>query len=254
MSVNQPMLPYAIIVVNALEDEVCNFLFLLWQPPLTFTQTARSGSEWWNDNLTDLELSEDVENFVEADSFISRVINQWRERNKKVKTLQDLILCYYSGIQIICIPHAKYPNAPSALIMQYNKLHKAISTATTVTRKRRSEAELLMNSEELDIYFGYAFDHFSNNPDIPFNFLSAAFHHNPVGSTFKTHILKTAICFTKTQSFESGAEIFVLLAPLVAASILLDVCRKSYPQICTLTNPPSHHLKCLMLTGQSQCC
>ncbi|KAF8242901.1 hypothetical protein K440DRAFT_563787 [Wilcoxina mikolae CBS 423.85] len=210
-SVNQPMLPYAIIVVNALEDEVCS-------------------PYWWNDNLAQKELSENVEKFVETNSFIWGLIEQWRERDKEIVTLQDLVLCYYSGIQIICIPHTKYSNSPSVLITQYNNLHKAISTATTVTRQRRREAELLMNSEELDIYLGYAFDHFSINPDIPFNFLSAAFHHNPVRQTFKTHILRTAICFMNIRSFDSGAEIFHILAPLVASSILLDVCRKSYPQ------------------------
>jgi len=174
---------------------------------------------------------------VETDPFIWGLIEQWRERDKEIVTLKDLVLCYYSGIQIICIPHTKYSDSPSILITQYNKLHKAITTATTVTRLRRREAELLMNSEELDIYFGYAFDHFSINPNIPFNFLSAAFHHNPVRATFKTHILKTAIYCMNTYPFDSGAEIFDYLAPLVASSILLDVCRKSYPQKCTVIEP-----------------
>jgi len=171
---------------------------------------------------------------VEQDSFIGGLIKQWQERNKKIVTLLDLVHCYYCDIQIICIPHTKYSNAPSLLIMQYNKLHDAISAATTITRQQRREAELLMNSEELDIYFGYAFDHFSTSPNTPFNFLSAAFHHNPVRATFKTHILKTAIHFMTTSSFNCGAEYFELLAPLVASSILLDVCRKSYPQKCTV--------------------
>lgn len=215
---------------------------------MTPNQNEGNDSEWWSDNLVEKVLSEDVLKFVETDFFIGGVIKQWRERDKKIVTLLDLVLCYYSGIQIICIPHIKYSNSPSILIAQYNKLHNAISTATTITRQRRRDAELLMNSEELDIYFGYAFDHFSTSPNIPFNFLSAAFHHNPVRATFKTHILKTAIYFMTTRSFDNGAEMFDLLAPLVASSILLDVCRKGYPQKCTVHWLPNRNITFLEST------
>jgi hypothetical protein len=116
------------------------------------------------------------------------------------------------------------------LIQQYQKLQIEIETATQRTRQKRIEAELLMNDNELDLYFGYAFDHFSLKPDEPFNFLNAAFHHNPVQSTFKDHITRTAsylISTYQTNSItESSSKIFNQLRRLVASSILLDVPQK----------------------------
>jgi hypothetical protein len=119
--------------------------------------------------------------------------------------------------------------APSRISTQYGKLQRLIKDASMETYKMRLNAELLMNSEELDIYFSYAFNHFSQNPTKPFDFLNAAFQHSPIEATFKYHILKAATRLMETGQFESDCKLFDELAPLVASSILLDVCRKGYP-------------------------
>lgn len=125
------------------------------------------------------------------------------------------------------------------MIENYQKLQKDIKIATQKTQKMRTEAELLLNSDELDWYFGYAFDHFSTHQDTPFNFLDAAFHHHPVRSTFRSHIITVAIKYISLRFQESTAagsaagsalSILTELAPLIASSILLDVCRNGYPQ------------------------
>jgi hypothetical protein len=87
-----------------------------------------------------------------------------------------------------------------------------------------------MNSEELDVYTTYAFEHFSKNASKPFNFLATAFLHNPVPATFKDHISKIANHLRAQKPAFSGEEIFRKLAPLTASCILLDASRNRYPR------------------------
>lgn len=181
---------------------------------------------WWDDDPTIAQLDKHTDSFKE-DPFLESLAREWRARNKEVMTLKDLISCYYCGIKIICVPHMNA--APSRISGQYKKLQGLIKEASDETYKMRQNAELLMNSEELDIYFSYAFNHFSQNPNKPFDFVNAAFLHSPIEATFKYHILKAATRLMETRQFESDYVLFDALAPLVASSILLDVCRKGYP-------------------------
>jgi hypothetical protein len=156
-----------------------------------------------------------------------------------VRTLEDLVRCYYSGIKIVCIPDMESHDAAS-VIERYQKLRQEIHNAAKTTKKARKKAHLLMNSDELGVYFGYAFDHFSKHALGPFNFLAAAFHRQPVNATFKTHIIKAASCLLETRSFDTAAELFRTLSPLIASSILLEVCRKGYPQKSNVPFPTMH--------------
>jgi hypothetical protein len=120
------------------------------------------------------------------------------------------------------------------LIDLYEKLFEEIKEASIKTEALRHEAELLMNSADLDLYFGYAFDHFSTKPSVPFNFLNAALDHNPVRATYKTYITRAASIITggqgQSQRFKTVAQVFDALTTLISSSILLDVCRKGIPQ------------------------
>ncbi|KAF8244620.1 hypothetical protein K440DRAFT_488644, partial [Wilcoxina mikolae CBS 423.85] len=212
-SINQPMLPYAIIVINALETV--------------------HNSEWWSDTLTTSQLSKHAGSIL-TDPVLSRLVVEWGKRGKTITTLHELILCYYSGIRIICIPHMNSNSPATVLIELYQKLYGEIQQASTITQDLRRKWELLMNSADLDLYFGYAFDHFSTKTQVPFNFLNAAFDHNPVRATFKTHITHCATYLAggqgEFQMFKSVAQVFDALVTLIASSILLDVCRMGYPQ------------------------
>jgi hypothetical protein len=118
------------------------------------------------------------------------------------------------------------------LMERYEALHREIEYATEKTEKLRKDADLLMNSSVLDVYFGYAFDHFSRNPIKPFNFLTAAFDHDSGRSTFSAQVIRAAIFLRDSRRpiFASGTELLHNLVPLIASSIALDVCRNDFPQ------------------------
>lgn len=158
---------------------------------------------------------------------MQRAVDKWTSLGKRITNLKELLMCYYSGIKIVCIPHAR--ESPTVIDRQYKNLYKVIGEGSKKAYDLRVKAGLLMTSEELDIYLRHAFHHFSKSPSKPFNFLAAAFRHNPVPSTFKDHITKAAIHLMDQLPQESGTKIFKLLAPLVASCILLDASRNRYP-------------------------
>jgi hypothetical protein len=77
---NQPILPYAIIVLNASEHDINP---LLWDVDFATNSLLES-------------LAETVDRtpaFVEHAKF-------WRDRHKDIQSLKDLILCYYSDVRV----------------------------------------------------------------------------------------------------------------------------------------------------------
>lgn len=159
-----------------------------------------------------------------------KLAKNWKKRDKRIETTADLISCYYSGFKIVCIPRME--SAPSMIQQQFQNLRAQIKLAASTTLQLRSEADLLMDSEQLQMYFTSAFKHFSMHPMRPYNFLSAAFDLNPVKPHFKDQIISVAIRLQLSNQFSSGLSLFKYLAPLLASCILLDVSRKALPGRC----------------------
>lgn len=158
---------------------------------------------------------------------LPKLAKYWRDRGKQINTLEDLLLCYYSGFKIVCIPHARIP--PFLISQQYQKLYQAIKEASDNAEKKRKSVDLLMTSDELDRYFEIALAHFSEKPDEPFNFLSSALTYNPINPTFKDHVRNLLVYRTVNSPSLSEATILQQTAPLVASCIFLDIFRQRYP-------------------------
>ena len=171
------------------------------------------------------------------DDFVARLAHEWRtERNKAIKSLNDLILCYYSDFKIICIPSANHP--PHIINKQYTKLGGLISTGARDSKNARKLAGRLMTSEDLDYYLEQGFDHFSTSK-LPFNFLQAALHAKHVSIRFSDHLLRAALILLRQRPNDSGVGLLGDLAAIFASSIFLDVIRKkipykgrTYPRLC----------------------
>ncbi|KAF8462152.1 acyl transferase/acyl hydrolase/lysophospholipase [Kalaharituber pfeilii] len=209
-SVNQPLLPHAIVIVNAFEE------------------TVSTGS-WYTTGLTE-QLLNKYSDTIGSNPILRRLTHRWRNVGKNVANLKELISCYYSGFDVVCIPHHKM--APGLLLVQqYQKFYETIGKAVAITGEIRNVNGLLWNWNDLEMYLGYAFDHYGQNSNKPFDFLNAAFRHYPVRSNFHTHILMAAIRLINPQTTKMKVNIFEVLAPLVAVCILLDVCRKRLPAL-----------------------
>ncbi|KAF8542774.1 hypothetical protein BDD12DRAFT_875866 [Trichophaea hybrida] len=112
------------------------------------TDLSTDSSEWFSEDLTNIQLNKHANCINTHKGLLSQLVKDWNGRGKDIKSLRDLINCYYSNMRIICIPHMI--SVPT-LIQQYQKLQIEIEIATQRTRQKRIEAELLMNDNELDL-------------------------------------------------------------------------------------------------------
>ncbi|KAL9618157.1 MAG: hypothetical protein Q9160_007107 [Pyrenula sp. 1 TL-2023] len=85
---------------------------------------------------------------------------------------------------------------------------------------------MLLNSDEMQPYLQYAFDHFSRNLDQPFDFVQASLSNNPIPSNFGGNVLKLAIdVMDLWRDKLDGPRIFKELSFMVASCIMLDSAR-----------------------------
>lgn len=85
---------------------------------------------------------------------------------------------------------------------------------------------MLLNSDELQPYLQYAFDHFSRDLERPFDFVQASFTNNPIPSNFGGNVLKMAINIMDVWKDKlDGPSIFKELSFMVASCIMLDSSR-----------------------------
>lgn len=86
---------------------------------------------------------------------------------------------------------------------------------------------MLLDADELQHYLQYAFDHFANNLNTPFDFVQASFTKSPIPHDFGGNILKIALLVLELwQDVARASDIFEELSYLVASSILLEATKQ----------------------------
>jgi hypothetical protein len=201
-SSNQPMLPYAIIVINAVDN--------------------RTDEKWLDVVTATHNLLDDLKDSVESNPAFFKWASYWRENNRQIDTTKDLLLAYYTSIKIIFVPDKGHPKI---VWRQYLKLYNEIQDAVMRSQRRRRDARLLLSSDQLNPYLQFAFEHFSTNLDMPFDFIRASSAFNQMQSHFNP-----ILCLIKDYRANSPhldvMDLFINVAPLVASAILLDIVRR----------------------------
>jgi hypothetical protein len=77
---NQPILPYAIIILNASESDIDPML--------------------WNVDFATKVLLESLAESVNRTPAFVRHARFWRERGRVIQNVEDLVLCYYSSVRV----------------------------------------------------------------------------------------------------------------------------------------------------------
>ena len=204
-SSNQPVLPHAIIVLNAEENDI--------DPALWDISAATSRL------FASLSLSRTV--FQTA--IFKKYAQFWRDRNRKIETVEQLLRSYYSSIKVVRIPTNGRPNLIGD---QIGKLYNNIQEACASSRERKGALRMLLDADELQPYLQTAFDHFACNLDEPFDFVQASFSNSPIPLDFGGNILKLAINLMEVWENQiDGRIIFTELSYMVASCIMLDSAR-----------------------------
>lgn len=199
---NQPILPHAIIVYNAIDHEIPDER---WDPDVS--------TAFVMDTLASCITSTELKKYLDF----------WNSRGQRVEDLRQLLESFYASISVVLIPNGKSPNL---LAKQVGKLHALIKHQSDLARIRRLELRMLLDSEDFEAHMSDAFDHFARRLDVPFDFVGASFRHNPIPNTFAGNIVKLASQAVKRlQTPLPGAVIFEELSYLIASCIMLDAAR-----------------------------
>ena len=197
------MLPHAIIILNASENDI--------DPSLWEVESATS------------VLLESLSKTVFQNATFKKCANFWRERNRHIETVEQLFLSYYSSVRVVRIPTN---GRPKLINGQIEKLYTNIQQACEVARRRKSALRMLLDAEELQSYLTFAFDHFACNLDTAFDFVQASFTNSPIPLDFGGNILKLAINLMEVWENEADGHIlFTELSYMVASCIMLDSAR-----------------------------
>jgi hypothetical protein len=201
-STNQPVLPHAIIALNATDPGV--------------------DPRKWDVDFATENLMDTVAGAVGRDVSYREYSEYWNSHGKSVETMRDLLGCYYSSIRVVCVPRkGRYMLVEE----QVQKLHLEIDSACKQSYDAKRVSRMLATSDELNQYLQAAFDHFSQNLDTPFNFLEIAFKNSPIPRDFGGNILKLAVAVQEVQETADGPGIFKKLSVMIASCIILDCAR-----------------------------
>jgi hypothetical protein len=192
---------------------------------LNTTSPAIDGDEWDIATATK-RLMQHVANAVIDNPFFASYANHWRRKGTSVKTMLDLIRCYYADISVVRVPaKGRYMLTNN----QINKLHREIVKHCDASFSAKDQAHMLSNVDELNSYLQAGFDHFTTKEDQPFNFVDVAFKNNPIPRDFGDHILGMAAKVQGVTHVRNGPSLFKVLSFMVASCIFTDCIRQSRP-------------------------
>lgn len=206
-SVNQPNLPHAIVVLNASEIGI-------------------DPKEWEIGYATDRLLAAnttclDAQN---GQPDLSRLARAWQKKGRRIRSVLDLIHCYYSSFKVVRVPtKGRY----QLLDDQVKKLHQLIHRSCIGSFETKQAARMQLDSDELEVYIQSAYEHFTSEAGLtePFDFRQISLRHNPIPRDFGGHILELAVKLQSSQPSIGGHWVFQILCPLVASSIVLNCTR-----------------------------
>jgi hypothetical protein len=201
-STNQGTLPHAIIALN-------------------FSNTRIQSKLWAVRDATNdlLEANDHLINPVYSSSQVTKLVEKWRKRNRPIKSLRELLRCYYASFQVVRLPEAK--DLPR-LSRQVSQLHGVIVETCKISYLNKQKVGLLSSAEDLSFYIQQAFTHFSKNLNDPFDFKGYSLIRNPIPQNLGGHILRVALMIQRQYSSRSGDWIFERLSFMVASCFLYD--------------------------------
>lgn len=99
LSSNQPVLPHAIIAFNASENNI--------------------EAELWKVNKATEKILDSLSSTVYHNATFKKYAQFWRERNRNVETVEQLMLCYYSSVQVGARSRRILFAFPNAIILPF---------------------------------------------------------------------------------------------------------------------------------------
>ncbi|KAK8041498.1 hypothetical protein PG994_014505 [Apiospora phragmitis] len=198
-SLNQPVLPHAVLVLNA-------------------TDTSVDEREWDIAAATKL-LMADIRGAIDREPALQEHV---------IESTQDLLECYYTSVSVVRIP---YKGSYMLMHEQAGKLSALIKDRCARSHVRKKEVRMLASTERLQFYLQAACDHFTRDLETPFDFIRETLRHSPVSRNFEGNILNLALLIkdqSRNAAVRNRAEaIFRAMAPMIASCVMFDTVRQN---------------------------
>ncbi|KAI0403160.1 hypothetical protein F4802DRAFT_316845 [Xylaria palmicola] len=209
-SINQPVLPHAIIVLNA-------------------TDTSVDEKEWDVAKATQMLLS-DVSDAIRREPVLQQYAQIWRQRGRRLNTTKELLECYYASISVVRIP---YKGSYMLMNEQVGKLFDLIKDRCAAAQSKKKQVRMLANTDKFQFYLQAAFDHFTRDLTTPFDFVKEMLRHSPVSRNFEGNILSLALLIKENAAHPAirndAEQIFRAVGPMIASCVMLDAVRQKLP-------------------------
>ncbi|KAI1079978.1 hypothetical protein F5B20DRAFT_147122 [Whalleya microplaca] len=205
-SLNQPVLPHVIIVINASEN---------------------IDENQWDVSTATNTLLTTIDGAVSREPALHDYVQTWKNRGKEINNTKDLLAQYYASVTVI-----RMPARGSYMLMdeQGAKLLELIKARCAASHLEKKQLRMLANAEMLQVYLQAAYDHFTTDLESPFDFVKEALRHNPVPRNFEGNILNLAVAIkdhSNNEALRSDARnILLKLAPMLASCVMLDAARQ----------------------------
>lgn len=125
-SSNQPVLPHAIIVLNAYDNA--------------------SDPDLWEPGHSTTSLMASVSRAVHRNHNIRKFAEFWRQKGREIESVETLLLSYYSSNRVVRVPERGRPNLING---QVQRLYQEISDACEESRTSKHKLRMLLNSDDL---------------------------------------------------------------------------------------------------------
>ncbi|KAI1266454.1 hypothetical protein F5Y18DRAFT_416320 [Xylariaceae sp. FL1019] len=209
-SINQPVLPHAIIVLNA-------------------TDTNVDDKEWDVAKATQMLMS-DIHDAIRREPVLQQYAQVWSQRGRRLNSTKDLLECYYASISVVRIP---YKGSYMLMDEQAAKLSDLIKDRSAASHAKKRQMRMLATTEKLQFYLQAAYDHFTRDLNTPFDFVKEMLRHSPISRNFEGNILNLALLIKNSSAYpalyQDAEQIFRVIGPMVASCIMLDAVRQKLP-------------------------
>ena len=203
-SINQAVQPHVIIVLNAVDISI--------------------SKQDWNPQLSTKKHLDALEVSFKNDPQLTSIIEALGQSvASTLHTVADLLRHFYASVTVINLPSRAHHMRMDS---QVRELYDSIKKRSWESYEIKRSARVLLKAERLERVVASVFNHFSQNLDSPFDFLSQAMQQNPIPSTLGDNILRFILAFQRSAQDNhikhDARRLLLALVPVLASSIMLD--------------------------------
>ncbi|KAM5343459.1 hypothetical protein ACJ41O_011996 [Fusarium nematophilum] len=212
---------------------------------VAINQSDPSGRVWDPETTTDRIIKQN-QGMMENNPTIMARKSQLEELGRPTRDLQDLLKYSYRSIEFIRIPRN---GAWSLLAAQAKRLYDMIQEATKQTHQAKLSSKMELDSNNLDLFYRLAFEHFSKDKDAPFDFIKTILSLHPPSTDFASSFfnilvgtfkvvkemglpiscaprdLKSEGSGTETEPKTLGSVLCNAVIPVILSAVAIDVHR-----------------------------